>query len=84
MRDSERVLAAIRRIAREELEWEGEVHPGMDLVEDLGLDSLRLLTLAVEIENHFEICLEEADEAAIRTVSDLVDVVDKKLTDRGK
>ena len=45
------------------------------LVEDLGLDSVRLLTLAVEVEDAFEICLDPEDEAAIVTVGDLVDVI---------
>ena len=51
----------------------------MHLVEDLELDSLKLLTLAVEIENHFRICLDEEDEAAIETVADLVHTIERKV-----
>ena len=44
------------------------------------LDSLRLLTLVVEIENHFRIMLDEGGFAdGIETVSDLVDVIRSKL-----
>ena len=43
------------------------------------LDSIRLLTLAMEIEDRFEICLDEEDEESILTVADLVGVVRRKL-----
>jgi acyl carrier protein len=49
------------------------------LVEDLGLDSVGLLTLAVAVEDHFHICLEPEDEEGIRTIGDLVRVVEGKL-----
>ena len=51
------------------------------LSEDLGLDSVGLLTLAVAVEDHFRICLEPEDEARIRTVGDLVRTVEEKLGD---
>jgi acyl carrier protein len=44
-------------------------------VEQLGLDSLKLLTLTIEIENHFRVCLDEEAEAEIVTVGDLARVV---------
>ena len=56
----------------------GKLRPEMHLVEDLELDSLRLLTLAVEVENHFRICLDEDEEAGIETVGDLVRVIEQK------
>lgn len=74
------ILVAITEIARRKVGWEGEVAPEMRLVEDLALDSLRLLTLAVEVEDHFQVCLDPEDEAAIETVRDLVEVVRRKLT----
>ena len=71
MTDAE-ILAGIAAVAREHLDWTGELRPEMRLVEELQLDSLKLLTLAVEVENRFRICLDEADETAIVTVADLV------------
>ena len=64
--------------SREKLAWEGELQSEMRLIEDLELDSLRNLTLAIEIENHFRIHLEEEDEESIVTVGDLVAVVVRK------
>lgn len=75
----EAILAGIGEVARAHLGWEGDVTPEMRLVEDLRLDSVRLLTLAAEVENRFRIFLDEADETAIETVADLVEVVRRKL-----
>jgi acyl carrier protein len=73
------ILDGIAAVAREHLGWEGPVTPEMRLVEDLRLDSIRLLTLAAEVENRFEVLLDEEDEAGIETVSDLVRVVERTL-----
>ncbi len=73
------ILHAISSVARDKLDLEGELKPDMRLVEDLELDSIRLLTLAMEVEDRFEICLDEEDEEAIVTVADLLGVVRRKL-----
>ena len=72
------ILETIRTIAREKLEYDGELRPETRLVEDLELDSIRLLTLAMEVEDHFHVALDEDDEAGIATVGDLVEVVERK------
>jgi acyl carrier protein len=69
------ILAGIREVAREHLRWTGPLRPEMHLVEDLGLDSLKLLTLTVEVENRFRIRLDEETEARIETVADLVTAI---------
>lgn len=75
----EEILRGIREVAREHLAYEGPVEPPMRLVEDLALDSIRLLTLAVAVEDRFEVCLDPEDEEAVATVGDLVDAVGRKL-----
>lgn len=79
MSDEALILAGIAEVARLHLGWEGALTPDMRLVEDLRLDSVRLLTLAAEVENRFRIFLDEADEARIETVGDLVAIVRRKL-----
>ncbi len=76
------ILGAIVETARERLGWTGPVQLGMRLVEDLRLDSLKLLTLAIEVENRFRIRLSEEDEAGIVTVGDLVAAVEAKVAAR--
>jgi acyl carrier protein len=73
------IVEGIREVARRHLGWHEPLPPGLRLVEALRLDSLRLLTLVVEIENHFRIRLDEGVEAGIETVEDLVQVVRRKL-----
>jgi len=75
----EAILAGIGEVARAHLGWEGVVTPELRLIEDLRLDSIRLLTLAAEVENRFRVLLDEGDEAGIETVGDLVAVVRGKL-----
>jgi acyl carrier protein len=75
-------LGEIRRTLAEiaaKLGHSGPLSPELRLVEDLRLDSVGILTLAVEVEDHFRICLDAADEAAIRTVGDLERVLRAKL-----
>jgi acyl carrier protein len=69
------VLAEIRRIAADELEWKGAVEPGHDLLRDMQLDSLGLTVLAVGLENRFRIRLSEEDAQEVRTVADLAKLV---------
>jgi acyl carrier protein len=78
MREAE-ILAGIAEVARVHLGWEDPLTPDMRLVEDLRLDSIRLLTLAVEVENRFRVRLDELDEGGIETVGDLVATVKRKL-----
>ncbi|HVS15408.1 MAG TPA: acyl carrier protein [Thermoanaerobaculia bacterium] len=76
------ILAGIREVAAEHLDWRGELPLEARLVDDLELDSIRLLTLAVEVENRFQVALEPADEQGIVTVADLVEAVARRRAAR--
>lgn len=71
------IIDGIAEVARTHLEWNGELRPEMRLVEDLALDSLKSLTLALEVENHFQVCLDE--DTAILTVGDLMRMIRERL-----
>jgi acyl carrier protein len=73
------ILDGIADVAQVHLGWEGDLAPEMRLVEDLRLDSIRLLTLAAEVENRFRVLLDELDEGTIETVGDLVAAVRRKM-----
>jgi acyl carrier protein len=73
------ILAGIADVARAHLGWDRSLRPEMRLVEDLELDSLKVLTLAVEVENRFKVCLDPESERQIVTVDDLVATVRRKL-----
>jgi len=75
------ILEQIECLAREHVGFRGELRRELRLVEDLELDSLRALTLAVEVENHFRFCIEPEIEARILTVGDLIDVIGAHVED---
>ena len=73
------ILAAIAEVARTHVGFGGTLSPEQRLVEDLELDSLKALTLAVEVENRFRVCLDPENEARISTVGDLVREIEFEL-----
>lgn len=72
------VLMTIRDLAAVELDYRGPLVRESRLIEDLGLDSIRLLTLAVAVEDRFNVCLDEQDEASLVTVGDLIAVIERR------
>ena len=74
-----RVLEEIRRIARVDLEFTGEILPAARLNEDLHLDSMAMIVVAVGLENMFRVKLQEEDAGLILTVGDLVQLVVKRV-----
>ena len=47
--------------------------------EDLGLDSLTILEITVDVDNEFDLELPEEELAELRTVQDSVELVQKYL-----
>ena len=80
--DEAEILAAIVEVGAR-LGLTGDIRPSARLIEDLALDSLQLLALAVEVENRFRIKIDPEAEAEIRTIGDLVAVVRRQLAERG-
>jgi len=73
--DTSEVSAEIARLLRDELGLGREVKPADDLVTDLQLDSVGLLTLVVGLEDRFRVALAEEDASRVRTVSELAELV---------
>ena len=80
MDDQAEALAVIRRVVNGELGLSCAVRPQDDLVLDLHLDSVGLLTLVVELEDAFRVALREEDAAAVRTVADLCALVAQRAS----
>jgi acyl carrier protein len=80
--NDQEILDGIREVARRHLDVDGELRSDVRLAEDLELDSVKILTLAVEVENRFRICLDPSSEARIETVGDLVAEVGRQLARR--
>lgn len=71
------ILAGIEEVARVHVGWNGELRPDMDLFADLELDSLKALTLALEVENRFKVYLDE--EGDLVTIADLVAAIRRQI-----
>lgn len=74
----EEVLAEIRRVADVELELDRSVEPEHELAGDLQLDSVAALTLVVALEDRFRVRLDDADASRVRTVADLIGLVEAR------
>jgi len=72
------ILAEIGRLLRDELEVEGPVRLDHELARDLRIDSMGAIVLAVGLEDRFRVKLSEEDGAAVVTVKDLVDLVERR------
>ena len=76
VRTRSQVLQEIQAIAAETLDWRGQLADETRLIEDLELDSLRALTLVIEIENRLRVRIEPGDESGLDTIGNLLDVVE--------
>ena len=56
--------------------------PEADLARDLLLDSLARMSLVVEVEDHFHVSFDEADDAGVQRVGDLVRLIARRTQDR--
>ena len=80
MKKSE-IISTLKEILREKCEIKFEVYENTNILEDLKLDSIYLLTMAVEIENHFKIFLDEGDSLP-KTVGELADLISNRLNEK--
>jgi acyl carrier protein len=70
----------VRRVLRTEFELEGEdLGEDAHLIDDLELDSVDAVALAVRLEEETGIALEEEALKAMQTVRDVVGVVSERL-----
>jgi acyl carrier protein len=72
------VLAEIRRIAREDLGYQGTVGLDDRLVHDLHLDSMTLTVLGVALEDRFRVILTDVPPEEFQTVGSLAACIARK------
>jgi acyl carrier protein len=48
------------------------------LIEDLAIDSPRMIDIVLELEDRFDVCLEDVEVQATGTVGDLIDLVGRR------
>lgn len=75
------ILEGVRAVIRDHLQMQSPVGNKTHLFHDLQLDSLKQLTLVVELENHFRVRLETGDEEGLETIGDVVRLIDRRLSE---
>jgi acyl carrier protein len=75
------ILVEIRRVFSGELEIPEPVELRHELAKDLGVDSMGAIVLAVGLEDRFRVKLSDEDAAAVVTVQDLVDLVERRSSE---
>ncbi|GAU68920.1 phosphocarrier protein [Streptomyces sp. NBRC 110611] len=74
------ILQTVDDMFRSELHV-AEIKPDVPLV-DYGLDSVRSITLVVEMEARFDVRISDEQAASMHTLSDVVDRISELLTVR--
>ena len=73
-------IEILKRISRRPI----EPSPDKELLADLGFDSLQVLELVGELEDHFEVAVPLNDLTHIRTVGQIIDEVRKLFAAAGE
>jgi acyl carrier protein len=58
---------------------ESQITPEASFTKDLGADSLDTVEVILELEKDFNIQINEADQAKVQTVGDVIEYLNKKL-----
>jgi acyl carrier protein len=87
MPDSKDVKGIIKRVAEiiiGELKLEDVTadtfNPDLDLIDELGIDSMDLATIALVLQDEYKIVIDEDDYPKLKTVSLIAEYIEQKLT----
>ncbi len=76
----EEILERVREILSQAFELDpSDVVPTAHLIDDLDLDSIDAIDLAVDLERETGLSLKEDELRAVRVVQDVVDLVHRRL-----
>ncbi len=77
--DVNEITAKVKEVVVKKLGVEeSQVTPEASFTKDLGADSLDTVELVMEFEKEFDITIEEADQAKVQTVGQVVEYVKEK------
>lgn len=68
------------RLLRANPEVREDVRPGTHLVADLGLESVQVIEYLCEVEDRYDLVIDEDSLADVHTVSDLAAVVERLVS----
>jgi acyl carrier protein len=71
------IAATVRAVAR--IPSNVPIHDGSRLIEDLGVDSLDLFSIVVEVQDRFGVVIDVEDMPGLARVSDLAEFVARRI-----
>ncbi len=57
--------------------------PDLDLIDELGIDSMDLATIALVLQDEYKILIDEDDYPKLKTIRLIAEYVEEKISDRG-
>ena len=89
MPESNDIKGIIRHVAEiiiDELKLEDVTadtfNPDMDLVDELGIDSMDLATIALVLQDEYKITIDEDDYPKLKTIRLIADYIEEKLVSK--
>ncbi len=80
MKSKDEILRWVVATLKNEFQLRDEdLHPGAHLIDDLDLDSIDAVDLAVNVDQQLGLTLSEGELKAIQTVQDVVDLIHGRL-----
>lgn len=70
---TDQLVRVVRKVGK--VPAERAVESSTRLVEDLGIDSLDLVAVFLQVQDEFDVVIEDDDVPALKTVADLADYV---------
>lgn len=81
---SDTVRAEILAVLQNYADGAPELTDKTELVADLGLDSLAVMEVVADIEDKFELTIDDEDLRAVATIGDVVSAIETRLRKDGK
>ena len=79
----ENIVRHVAEIIIEELKLEDVTaetfNPDMDLVDELGIDSMDLATIALVLQDEYKIVIDEDDYPKLKTIRLIADYIEEKI-----
>jgi acyl carrier protein len=84
--DVKGIMRHVAEIIIEELKLEDVTaetfNPDMDLVDELGIDSMDLATIALVLQDEYKIVIDEDDYPKLKTIHMIADYIEEKIASK--
>lgn len=80
----QQLLTELETVIRGNTETDAEVTEATELVADLGLDSLGVMELVADVEDRFDLTIDEAELRDVASLGDVVEAIEKRLRADGR